>query len=417
MKRYIALFLFFVVALGSFSLTSVKRSWAFCFCTSCQCSVISAAHTLTRNTVDITLDLAFEQFIAQYVNNYLVRKHWWPALRKFTEQVNMSAEKAFVELPAQYSDARKQKAAQDLIAQQKIDAIIETMPDEETCSMASLASSLAYSIRMSKASHSYLQQQGLGRSLALSGSTSSRGSSQERLLRFQESAPYFDNEEMNGALSSFAVASTPRRKSADIYPHTLFGRKTLNIDYQDTTRTDDEADIFMLKSNLYNDTTITGIAPQDLANTENYDEFDEIEVLAAFQAMAEYSYDYIVSLKVMGDNSAAQVLPAILRKLGATDEFITSVTGGSDRPSYMQTLEVLSKTMQTSSLSHINNSGETAELLRRMAIKEGVELMVKFEILQSHKRAAALATALHELERRKLQDEWQNSSVFLAGGK
>ncbi|MGB1076667.1 MAG: hypothetical protein ACPG05_00015 [Bdellovibrionales bacterium] len=395
---------------------SVKRAQAFCFCTSCDCATLESLHSTTRSTVSTFLEETISYLITNYINSYLVRKHWWPGLQSFVEQTSMSSQKAMFDMAAMHSDARQQVLAMNLIAEQKLEAVMETKPDEETCKMASIGQGLSYSARMSKATHNAFKQQGFNRSLQLPGDPSFRGSSQERLMRFQQSAPRnFSPQDMNGALVDFAAGDDPNDIDADVSPNTLFGRGTLDIDISDADVSADEANIYLLKSNLYNNKTLTGFSAQDLMSPDNYDELDEMEMIAAFQALSEYSFDYIASMKALGDGSTAEILPAVLRELGASDAAIDGILGENDRPSYFQMLEILSRTMQMSPTTHTADMGEAPELLRRLTIKEGLELMIKFEIYQSHKRAAAMATALHELERRKLQKEWETQPIFVGG--
>ncbi len=403
------LMLVFVLSLSIFYPHSAQA----CGCHDCPCAVNNSLHAATVTSIILFLQAAFFVLVDQYINEYLVRQVWWPALGAFSEQVTLSDQKVWMEMNSNMNTAHQTYGAQTAIQEDKYQSIMDVMPYEQTCNFISATTSMTGSDTKSKGALESFTQQGLHRSMGLPGDIASLGPDEDREVRFElASSRYFDDEEMQGALVSYATGTDDRRFGADIDPATLLGKGTLAIDVGNLTLTADEEDVFALKTNLYNDTTLTRLTPSDLQEYGSLDELDEIQRLAALQAIAEYSFDSIVALKVEGNPQSGSAIRAILNKLGVSSDGANYLIGANSRPSYLQQLKILSKTMQSTPETHVDHVVEKTELMRELAIKEAIELMVKFEMYKSLQRSTVMMAQLHELHRRELQDQWEAQPLF-----
>ena len=413
LKKYLIL----LVLVCAFSATSLRRAEA-CFCVACDCATASSLHEATIENINNYIEQRFEWLVETFINETLVEDIWWPALRKFAEQVTISSQKATLEIGSTLSDARQTHAALLLIQEKKVDAAEEVQPDEETCKYASMAQSFAASDAKTKNARNLFTQQGINRSMGMAGGMAASGPDEDRLARFQAaSSRYIDALEMGGALSAYSTIPDDTRISADITLSTLTGKGTLDIDKSSPVITNDAEDIYALKTNLYNSRTLTRLTPNDLVNYGTYDDFDDMQGLAAMQAIAEYSFDAIAALKVNGDSTSGSVMRAVLSEMQMTPQGIDHLIGAGDTPSYLQQLRVLSKTIQSAPDSHIKQVSGSTEIMRQLAIKEAIELMVKFEIYKSLQRSTTITASLHELERRDLQSEWEAQPIFMEIGR
>lgn len=398
-------------------LTPLRTAMA-CYCLACYCSTTSRTHDDTQRYINNLLDDYFELIGDEFIGEYLVEQFWWPALRKFTEQVTLSSQKSMLEIGSTLSDTKQAEAKQKKIQEAQIDAVTETTPDEDgACQYASLAQSFVATDVKAKATKSVLKTQGTSRSLGGGSGPAARGPDRDRISRFQQAAThYIKPTEMGGELDQggYSNATSSDRYDRDISSWWL-EQGFLDIDFEDGVSTPDEEDIFALKSNLYNNTVLTRLVPSDIEKYATLDEFDDLRSLATMQGIAEASFDDIVSLKVASDPSTGSTVRATLRSLGYTDQGIDRLIGANDTPSYLQQLELLGKKIHNVPDSYIKKTVGTTALLRQQTIKEAVELMVKFEIYKSLQRSTLMATSLHELERRGLQATWESQVVSMGG--
>lgn len=412
MFRRFVLTLLVMIAASSFP---TKSSQA-CFCVACDCASATALHETTIVTINTAVYTAFRTLIEVWIEGWLLNQHWYPALDGFSKQVTLSSQKANLELRSTLVTARQQAAAQRTIQEHKYDAAEEVQVYEETCEVITLSQSLVASDGKSKAATEVMTNQSMARLQGASGSMSATGPDEDRLSRFAfASQRYFSPEEMGGAVEDYALAPNDKRLAKDVMTHTLLEKGTLNIDSSDGVLTPDEEDIFALKTNLYNNETLTRLTRAELADYSSYDELDDLQSLSALKAMAQYSFDAIVGLKVAGDTTSAASMQALLSDLGMSADGIEYVMGDSSRPSYLQQLKILSQTIQSTPEAQIDEIGGKAESLRRLAIREAIELMVKFEIYRSYQRATVMTAGLHEVKRRELQDAWEAHPLMTRG--
>lgn len=395
-------------------MTSVRPAMA-CYCLACDCATTSTAHEATVEVTNTLLEEYFRLLTEDFIGEYLVEQFWWPALRKFTEQITLSSQKTNLEIASTLSDTKRLAAKQRIIQEKSFDAVMETSPDEYTCTYGSLAQSLVGTDVKAKATKSVLRSYGVSRSLGTGGGPAARGPDRDRIARFEQAAAfYISPTEMGGALDSAGYSNAPddTRYSRDVSTWWL-EEGFLDIDFDDTTSTPDEEDILSLKANLYNDTVLTRLVPDDVEKYEAMDEFDDLRGLAAMQSIAEASFDSIVSLKVASDPSAGGTVRAVLESLQYTPLAIDDLVGINDTPSYLQQLKLLGKTIHNVPESYVKSTANKTELLRRQTIKEAFEVMIKFEIYKSLQRSTLMATSLHELERRGLADVWSAKAISL----
>ncbi len=391
----------------------VRRVQA-CTCLACDCFTLIALNVATGSNIVQYVEGALRDLINDYIQVTLVEDWWWPALRAFTEQITLNTEKTGGEIMASASTAGKHYDKQVRIQEKKSKAIVETLPNEGTCTVISAGIGVIASDAKSKAARAVLTRQGIGRSIGIVGDIASRGPGFDFLDRFQgASSRYLTQEEMNGALVNYSTGTNDKRYNADISPSTLF-KPTLNVDFS-TGMTPDREDLTALKANLYNDTILTRLTQTEIAQYGGTDEFSAMQGLTALQATAEWPFDAIAALKVEGDPLSGASMRNILTELGYTPVGIDHLIGANDKPSYLQQLEILSKTMQNSPSARVKEVVTPVEAMRKLAIKEGLALVIKFEIYNSLKRSTIQATILHELKRRELQEEWEAQPIFTGG--
>ena len=408
----------FVFASLFFFVSNAFSQFPPCMCVACDCASLSSAHENTIETINELVTDYIDYLIDDVINDEFIEEYWNPALEAFGTSTVLSSQKNALEIKSNLSTYMQHMRAQAVMQQKRYDTKIALQPDEGACTVITATQSLISSDAKSKGAQSVMTRRGLGRSLGVAGDMASRGPDQDRLARFQfASSRYFTGQEMGGALADYATATDDRRFRADVSPHTLLEKGTLAIDLDDDVLTADEEDIFSLKTNLYNHKTLTRLSASDLRDVGSFDELDDLQGLAAFRAISEFSFDSIVALKASGDSNSGFYIEAILRDLGydslMIDRHLGAVTAGSRRPSYLKQLEILAKTIQITPDRQIAETVNATEAARRLAIREAVELMVKFEIYRSYQRSTVMAATLHELKRREFQDRWEANPIFV----
>jgi hypothetical protein len=256
-------------------------------------------------------------------------------------------------------------------------AIKDHMPAVSMCQYATLAKSIGASDYRRNITQEVLSKRSLNRQLGvrgLSGANGVNSSTNDLNNRFaQYLSTYCDPQDEDGNIEAAygaACAGTDERINRDIdYTGLVHSSATLDIDFTNTTATNDETDIYSMASNLYSSDLI--LRPQDelLKNPENNDRYLAMRSLIAKRAVAENSFNSLIALKTKNPNSTV---------------------------SYYEEMERLTKNNYQDPSFYATLYDNPANVSRQKAAMQGIGLMQQRDIYESQIRSEMLLSVLLE---------------------
>lgn len=340
---------------------------------------------------------------------------WWmdnmaPALMIMTSQLTAAAMNQ-VESFGMMLDAKHQLETQRLFQQMTARAHKDYQPSEGLCEFGTNTRSLAASERradLSKVAFSErLIQRSLksGDNLAVTGTESDKYSRLEQFLN-----EYCDkNDNSSGANGKGGLETLckktikPERQNKDIdYTRTLDTPLSLDVDFTKPANTNDEKDVFALAANLYAHNIPEKMGRELLADDKGdvrpdaYPLYMDLRSVTAKRSVAQNSMAALASMKSRGAKEVAPFLKAFVKNLGLEEEEINKLIG--EEPSYFAQMEVLTKKVYEDPVFYANLYDKPANVERKIAVMEALEVMQDRDIYDSLLRSeAVLAVYLETL--------------------
>lgn len=199
-------------------------------------------------------------------------------------------------------------------------------------------------------------------------------------------------------------AVDPWRTNIDLdYTRLIEEPRTLNINFTDATRTDDEEDVVAMSRNIYGHQVLTrDLSRLKLKSDNGQKLYVMMRSVAAKRSVAQYSFDSIVGLKSAGTGAALipvgqtrQYLGAIVKELmpnGTPDEEIYALIG--NEPSYFSQLEIMSKKLYQNPDFYANLYDTPANVVRKQVAMQAIELMLDRAIYESQIRKEMVVSVL-----------------------
>ena len=164
--------------------------------------------------------------------------------------------------------------------------------------------------------------------------------------------------------------------------------RTLEIDFTNSSKTNDEEDVMALSSNLFGHSVLSrALRGSTLTKQGQQESYFALRSVAAKRSVAQHSFDSIVGLKSSGTTKAAetaQFLGAIMKELGIPEEEISLILG--ENPSYYAQLEVLAKRIFQSPTFYANLYDTPANIRRKTAALKAIEMILDRAIYESQLR-------------------------------
>ncbi len=394
-----------------------KRAEAVCVC----CCTPIAAALMEQVFMEVLIQHVITN--AHIVTEFLFHELWlrivyFPeylgaALAMMTEQ--MSAISMYqMNILGAFIDAKHQIETQRLFSELTAQAMKDYTPSDSLCTIGSAARSLGQADFNTRLTRNLLQQWSRDRQLLNGNSNASIGQTGDRAGRLAQFVKnYCDVNDFGRSLTNVCEAGiTQARRNRDIdYGYTISQPWTLDINFGDTVRTDDEEDVLALASNLYSHDVFEGMTPGLLEdNPTNQQAYLDLRAIVAKRSIAEQSFQAIAAMKAKGTTDAAETakyLRAIMRELGiATDAEVDAIIGAN--PSYYAQMEILTQKLFQSPDFFVDLYDKPANAARKGAALEALNLMQENEIFNSALRSEQMMGILLELRLEHEQNAVQN---------
>lgn len=222
-------------------------------------------------------------------------------------------------------------------------------------------------------------------------------------------------------------ATNPWRMNIDLdYTRLIEEPRTLDIDFSNATRTDDEEDVWALSRNIFGHEILTRDLSRQKVDSENGKKlYLSLRSIAAKRSVAQYSFDSIVGLKTSGTGSnlaagsqSREYLASIIKEIMPTatpDEEIFEYMG--EEPSYYAQLEIMSKKLYQNPDFYANLYDTPANVKRKQVAMQAIELMLDRAIYESQLRKEMVVSVLLSSKIRASQRETNKQVVNATGGQ
>lgn len=384
----------------------------------CPCPAIVAARgaqtiALIRAEQQATRDFitqSFEDFRTWLVDYYF-EQLILPALARITEQMSATAMLQMMMVGA-FLDAKTQLETQRLYQTLAVRAHKDYYPSEGLCTMGSSMKSLASADRNADLTALLLGERSLDRQLANVNANAAFGPKEDREGRVDQfRKTYCDKNDNNRGLAAICGGMvTQQRKNKDVdFTRTIANPMTLDINFSDTTLTNDEEDVLALMSNLYAHDVFDYITAAKLRDNEgNQQVLMDMRSVAAKRSVAEQSFLAIAGMKSRTASDAAEpYLRAVLEEMGLQPAEAATLLG--DNPSYYAQMEILTKRIFQRPEFFVDLYDKPANVARKGVAMQTIAMMQKRDLFKSALRNEAMLSVLLELElikaQRNVQDE------------
>lgn len=342
---------------------------------------------------------------------------WWsqyvePALKSFADG-NRNANLLETVVYGAFLDAQNLMTAQRAVQELSSDTLKNYTPSDTICKFGTLSRSLALSQSKGKANQLVMSKRSINRQLGQAGTASAQtgevSDRSARLKQFQKD--YCDAKDFGGGMKDMCIDTPPDdRLNADInYTRSVDTKNTLDVDFTDTTVTDDEKDIIALANNLYAHKVFSRIDTESLgqeAKIDSQSTFLDQRAVVAKRNVAENTYNEIVGQKSMGSIGSRTYMHQVLEALGLNNAQAQDYLGPI--PSYDAQMEVLTKKIYQDPAFYASLMDSPANVNRQYAALQSFGLMQKRDIFETVSRSEILMSLLLEMEIAKYQDNIQN---------
>lgn len=355
-------------------------------------------------------------FYQQKIIDELWTKNVEPALKNMTAQINASQIQSSGSVGGMMDGVSVNDA---ILAGQTLqaEAYRDYTPSEGLCRFGTNVRSLAATQERETTTWLALAKITEDRMMGKKGGPSGPGAGTDRIARYDQfQRLYCDPGDNNGFMKNLCYAgasaptSRPDRFNKDIdYVRTIDRALTLDVDFTDGTKTDDEEDIIALSNNLYSHDLIDTLPPEMFrADADNKQFYLDVRQIAALHGLAQNSFNAIVATRAAGSSgtttSAAPFMKNVLVELGLDANDAATYLTSKDRLSYAAQMEILTKKIYQNPNFYTNLVDKPANVKRQIAAMKAIYTTQNRDIYNSLERQELLMSALLELE---IRDEQQ----------
>ena len=355
-----------------------------------------------------------------------------PALMLMSEQLSAVAMQQ-ASIIGQFLDAKQQLETQQVFQELQARAHKDYHPSIGVCEFGSGAKSLAASERKAELNELVLSKRSQDRSLGNANTNAAVGDSgdkESRIKQFREK--FCDPADNNNGLSYLCEwdqtqkltgnigASDKKRENKDIdFVRTVDSPWTLDVDFTNTTLTDNEEEIMALANNLYGHEVFIrppskSLQTQSGVRISNMQKlYLDMRSVLAKRSVAENSFNAITAMKTSGAPGSHDYLVELVKQLGVPAADVDKLLGPN--PSYNAQMEVLTKKIFQNPDFYTNLYDTPANVDRKGVAIQAIALMQKFDLYKSYLRNEANLSVLLELSVQDLQDEVENQINDLQG--
>jgi hypothetical protein len=229
-----------------------------------------------------------------------------------------------------------------------------------------------------------------------------------------------NNQRVNADIDYARVISEPRTINAD-FTQTDLQARAAKAKPGGAKNYPDGQNVISLSTNLYGHQPLTRQLSY-LTTTMSQEKLIDMRSIAAKRSVAQHSFNEIAGLKVAGTpetgklnpskSTTAKYLGEVLKNLGVPDSEVTVMIG--EQPSYYAQLEILAKRLYQSPDFYSNLYDKPANVARKGAALQAIELMVDRESYESQLRREMILSVLLSS---RLNSEFDPVNRKLKGGQ
>lgn len=441
-----------VFAMSGSVLTSRQQeaeAFSFCIPVNCwNCTIIDTFAT-TEIALEILQDIIFDPILEGNFENHVNSEEnfmtgdffddfTFDGLAELTEYLSINA-MFQMQMIGTIFDAKNQIETQRLFFQLQAEAHRDYHPSAGMCVFGTGFRSLAATESRAKLNVTAMSARSIARQLGTQGSTSASAANADKRARWDQFVNSYCDPRDNGwsagrtgltracdrdgpGGSTLAGATDTNRYNRDIdYTRLIDTPRTLNVNFADIELTDpsplpaypandprqegrhDEEDVLALAANLYGHDNLTRrISFNHLGSASPRDQYNDLRTIIAKRAVAENSFNSIVSMKSAGTGGmlgagveTGAYLGAIIRELlpaGAADEEIIAMIG--ERPSQYAQLELLGKLIYQNPRFFANLYDKPANVDRKSVAMKAISLMLDRALFESELRQEMLMSVM-----------------------
>lgn len=328
-----------------------------------------------------------ENSLIQMVANYI------PALQAMAQQLSSVALQKTM-IVGTFFDAKEQLEAQQDLDTLKAQAHKDYSPSHQMCQFGSFVKTIAQSEERAKLNKRGLHTTLTDRYTAKAGMASMGGMSADQYGRFDVfKAHYCDPSDHGGKVldkicppeeGKTLTAKERERRNKDIdFVRTVLTPLTLNINFTDTSMSDDELDVVELGKNLYwpvalENFEVPSADDRSRDGSKAAEEYARLRNVIAKHIVAHNSYITQVAMKSasngeLGLQSGPAYMKALLVEFGLSDDDANKILG--ENPSYYAQMEVLTKKIYQNPDFYTNLYDKPTNVARINAAMQAISLM------------------------------------------
>lgn len=330
----------------------------------------------------------------------------------------------------QFLDAKHQLETQQLFRELLDQAHKDYQPSDQMCRFGTNIRSLAATDEKRQVNAQVLSTLMMNRELLTSNTSAGMGPAMDKLSRIRQfKLTYCDIHDNNDRLAkmcrlysardgqNFTRGAPDGRSNRDIdFMRNVGSAYTLDIDFTDTTLTNDEEDVIALSKNLFANDVFSVIGDKLLMQEFNKDEYQDVRSIIAMRGIVRNSFGHIVGDRARGTASSGPFLKRIVEEMGVPSAEVDQFLG--EDPSYFAQMELLTRKMYQNPTFYAALYTQPTNIDRTAAAMQAIKLMSDRDRFDGAIRREMLLSTLLELKVRTAEDilvnEMQNFTPFKA---
>lgn len=338
-----------------------------------------------------------------------LNNNWLPTFPEMSDQMSAIMMHQIFGIGA-ILDAKHQLETQRLLGQLRAEAHKNYAGSEQMCRYGTNVRSLVATEEQARANTRIFTQMLQHRESLRSGSASERGNYFDQRNRFHQfRTRYCDPRENNAKMRDAdipesnicATATAGPRIGNDIdYTRMVDSKMTLDVNFTDSTMTDDEQDIMALARNLYAHELPDFKADDTLSRQGNTVNVLDVRSLHALRSVAKNSFASIVGMKASGSGTVGPFMNRIMEEMGMVDNPAQYL---GENPSYYAQMDVLTRKMYQNPVFYTNLYTKPENLKRTGVALQALQIMHDRDRFEASLRREMLLSTLLEMRLREAE--------------
>lgn len=334
---------------------------------------------------------------------------WVGSLQIMTSQLTTAMVNQ-VEAIGMLFDAKQQLEVQRLMQQRYAEAHKDYQPSEQMCTIGTMVRHLASSEKQSELTQVALAKRIMEREIVSGDALSAESQKSDMKSRMKHLRDtYCGTADNGGNLDTLCnnKNANPKRRNRDIdYSATLDTPMTLDIDFTDGKKTDQEEDLMELVNYLFQHRTFPSVPPGTTALKRFVQPYQDMRSIIAMRGVARNSIASIIAQKTAapdhGNEDATPFMRALIADFGIDGTEIDKLLG--EHPSYYAQMEILTKKLYQNPNFIVNLYDKPANVTRIRTAMQAIKTMQDRDIHEALMRREMLLSMILELRIRQNQD-------------